>query len=61
MGLGAEKFMGSLTSSLSRNLSLGNYTSFFTTAIFHFNLGYLPWIHVIQETFFIFANNLSAY
>lgn len=52
MELGAKKFMGSLTSSLSRNLSLGNYTSFFTTAIFHFNLGYLPWIHVIQEIFF---------
>lgn len=41
MGLGAKKFMGSLTSSPSTIPSLLNYTSFFTTAIFHFYLGYI--------------------
>lgn len=41
MGLGAKKFMGSLTSNPSTMLSLVNYTSFFTPVIFHFYFGYM--------------------
>lgn len=47
MGLGTKKFMGSLTASPSTVLLLVNFTSIFITAIFHFNLGYLPWVHAM--------------